>query len=68
MTKRKNRRCPECGSNDVLLIHYGFIDAPDAIQQIKNGKFATGGCCIDEDSPKWECRECKNQFGKVNLY
>jgi len=32
MTKQENRRCPVCDSNDVLLIHYGFIDDPDAIQ------------------------------------
>jgi len=35
MTKRENRRCPECGSKDVLLIYYGFIDDPDLIQQMK---------------------------------
>jgi hypothetical protein len=51
----------------VLLIHYGYIDDPDAIQQIENGEYATGGCLIPEDSPKWECGDCKSQFGKINL-
>ena len=61
------KKCPQCGSINVLLIHYGYIDDPDAIQQIENREFATGGCLISEDSPKWECGDCKNQFGKINL-
>jgi len=68
MKKTNNKKkCPKCGSINVLLIHYGYIDNPEAIQQIENGEFATGGCLISEDSPKWECKECKNQFGKINL-
>ena len=67
--KKQNskKKCPKCGSINVLLIHYGYIDDPDAIQQINNGEFATGGCLISEDSPKCECGECKNQFGKIDL-
>ena len=34
---------------------------------LKKGEFATGGCCIDEDSPKWQCRDCNKEFGKVGL-
>ena len=64
----KRKKCPKCSSSDVLLIHYGLIDDPDAIQKIKNGEFATGGCLIEEDSPKWACRECKNSFGKINMH
>ena len=57
--------CPECKSENVMPIHYGFIDDPDALERIKNGEFATGGCCIDEDSPKWQCRDCNKEFGKI---
>ena len=46
------KQCPECKSENVMPIHYGFIDDPDALERIKNGEFTTGGCCIDEDSPK----------------
>jgi hypothetical protein len=61
------KQCPECKSEKVIPIHYGYIDDPDAIERIKNGEFATGGCCINEDSPKWQCRDCTNEFGKVGL-
>ena len=60
-----NKKCPECSSANVMPIHYGFIDDPDALERIKNGEFATGGCCIDEDSPKWQCRDCNKEFGKI---
>jgi hypothetical protein len=63
----KNKKCPKCGSRNVLLIHYGYIDDSDVTQQIENGDFASGGCLIEDDSPKWECRECKNQFGKIDI-
>ncbi len=53
MKNDAKKQCPECKSENVMPIHYGYIDNPDAIDRIKNGEFATGGCCIDEDSPKW---------------
>ncbi len=67
MGKHKSKRCPECASDNVMPIIYGLIDDPKAIKQIEDGKFATGGCCIEEDSPKWKCRECDKEFGKVGL-
>jgi hypothetical protein len=61
------KKCREYKSEKVISMHYGYIDNPDAIERIKNGEFATGGCCIDEDSSKWQCRDCNNEFGKVGL-
>ena len=61
------KQCPECKSEKVIPIHYGFIDDPHAIERIKNGEFATGGCCVDEDSPKWQCRDCCKEFCEVGL-
>tara|TARA_B100000676_G_scaffold277669_1_gene299497 strand:- start:273 stop:473 length:201 start_codon:yes stop_codon:yes gene_type:complete len=63
----QKKQCPECKSEKIMPIKYGYIDNPEALKQIENGEFATGGCLISEDSPKWECGECKNQFGKIDL-
>ena len=41
------KKCPKRKSENVRLIHYGYIDDPNAIEQIKNGEFATGGCCYE---------------------
>jgi hypothetical protein len=65
---KQSRKCPECKSKNVTLIQYGYIADPDAVERIENGELVTGGCCIDEDSPKWQCRDCQNQFGKINMY
>ena len=63
---RKSRECPNCGSDKFIPIVYGLIDDPDAIERIKNGEFDSGCCCIEEDSPKWKCRDCEESFGKID--
>jgi len=35
--------------------------------RIKNSEFTTGGCCDEEDSSKWQCRDCNKEFGKVEI-
>ena len=65
--KHRGKKCPECGSDSTMPIVYGLIDDPEAIKQIEDGEFSTGGCCIEEDSPKWRCRECDKEFGKIGL-
>ena len=42
------------------------IERFDAWQQIKNNEFEPGGCCVDNDSPKWKCRDCSEGFGKID--
>mgnify|MGYP003723708393 CR=1 FL=1 len=66
--KHRGKKCPECGSDSIMPIVYGLIDDPEAIKQIEDGEFSTGGCCIEEDSPKWRCRECEKEFGRGGLY
>ena len=67
MKSYKKKQCPNCGSEKVILITYGYIDdLPQIIQQIEDGEIETGGCCVDDNSPKWKCRECEESFGKVN--
>ena len=56
--KHRGKKCPECGSDSIMPIVYGLIDDPEAIKQIEDG---------EEDSPKWRCRECDKEFGKIGL-
>jgi hypothetical protein len=57
-----------CDQGERLFSPYSFRKPVEVMKQIKNNEISVGGCLIEEDSPKWECRECKNQFGKVNMY
>ena len=65
--KKKSKQCPECGSDSIMPIIYGLIDDPEAIKKIENREFTTGGCCVEEDSPKWQCRACNKEFGKIDF-
>tara|TARA_B100000686_G_C16616089_1_gene876535 strand:- start:897 stop:1112 length:216 start_codon:yes stop_codon:yes gene_type:complete len=69
MNKTNNKKkCPKCGSNKVIPIVYGDIDgSPETMKKIENNEISPGGCLIEKNSPKWECGECKNQFGKIDI-
>ena len=67
MKSYKKKQCPNCGSGKIIPITYGYIDdSPQVMQQIKDDEIETGGCCVDDNSPKWKCRDCEKSFGKVN--
>ena len=56
------KQCPECKSEKVIPIHYGYIVDPDAVERIENEEIHAGGCLISDDSPKWKCKDCKKEF------
>tara|TARA_Y100001960_G_scaffold107231_1_gene115214 strand:- start:2965 stop:4011 length:1047 start_codon:yes stop_codon:yes gene_type:complete len=61
------RKCPKCGSDQVTLITYGYPDgSPEVMEKIKNEEVELGGCCVDDNSPKWKCQDCEERFGKIN--
>ena len=65
--KKSKKGCPKCGSGKIIPIVYGDIDgSPQVMQQIEDGEIETGGCCVDDNSPKWKCRDCEERFGKIN--
>jgi len=62
--KKGNRRpnkCPSCKSEKVIRIVYGLPDA-DAIKKAEEGLIALGGCCVDDDNPRWKCNACKHEW------
>jgi hypothetical protein len=66
MTTRKSK-CPICEKVDsVVRILYG-MPAVKAWEDEQAGKLHIGGCCIDNDSPKWYCKRCDKEFGKIDL-
>ncbi len=56
--QNKPSECPKCHSQKVVRIEYGLIfDVPDDAED-----FVMGGCCVEDDSPQWACRDCHYQF------
>jgi len=63
--KKKNPSCPQCKSDSVVVIVYGYPEDMDTyLKDIENGTLALGGCCMGEDDPIWFCNNCHNEFGK----
>ena len=61
------RACPECGGCSVAEIFYGLPSPSfDWGKGVDSGEISLGGCCIDEDSPKWECNMCGHEWGLVD--
>lgn len=60
----KNLICPKCQSTHIALIFYGYpVDIDEYLKGIESGLYAPGGCCVDENSPRWICNDCKFEFG-----
>ena len=60
----RQRRCPECGSEQVVPIRYGF-PTPELAREAEQGRVALGGCCLGPQSPRWLCKACEHEFGKM---
>ncbi len=56
-----NILCPKCHSEGVIKIIYG-LPSDELVKESRQGKFALGGCCVDESNPNWECNNCNNRF------
>ena len=66
MTSGKNRRelrCPECGSTNVVPIVYG-LPPPEAGEEAERGEIVLGGCCVMDDSSTRHCRDCEHEWGR----
>ena len=67
-TKRKPRKCPQCGSSRIANILYGMPEfSPEFEKRIEDGKIALGGCCISNDDPVWKCVECEADIYKTKV-
>ena len=56
-SKRKPRRCPFCGSDEVVPIVWGY-PGPDLIPDLEAGKIVLGGCVVSDRDPSWFCNHC----------
>lgn len=45
------RKCPECNSNKVIPILYGYLSV-DLWEKEKRDKVKLGGCIVTPDDPK----------------
>jgi len=62
-SKPKKHPCPQCDSMDWIPIAYGY-PSEKLLETSSRGEVAIGGCCIEDDSPNWECKKCGHQIYK----
>ena len=55
------QQCPFCENNKLKPILYG-MPTHAAFELAEKGHFILGGCCIEENAPKWLCPKCGNMF------
>jgi len=58
---RKKRTCPECSSENVARIVFGY-PGPEMMEESERGDIVLGGCCVDEDDPEWHCKDCEHEW------
>ena len=56
--------CPECKSNNVAWILWGYTDIETVKEDLDKGEIVLGGCFVTDHDPKWECNECHHTWGK----
>jgi ribosomal protein L37AE/L43A len=58
---RQTRRCPRCGSEQVIRITSGLPGSELATRVFREEVYV-GGSAIDDESPEWRCRGCGHEF------
>ena len=65
LEENESLQCPECESNNVALIFWGYPGDEDwYIDAIKRKEIVPGGCIIGDNDPKWTCNECSLRWGE----
>lgn len=60
------KKCPKCGSENVIPIAYG-MPGPELFKKAEAGKVKLGGCCIEENSPEYYCNDCVYEWNKKEV-
>ncbi|MBI5434146.1 MAG: hypothetical protein HZA52_15035 [Planctomycetes bacterium] len=60
-------RCPKCGEAEIVRIAYG-LPSPELVEEAQRGEVALGGCCIDDDSPEFRCKQCGHEWSRARAW
>ncbi|MGI6172492.1 MAG: hypothetical protein ACOYI8_01180 [Christensenellales bacterium] len=54
-------RCPQCGSENVIEIVYGY-PTEEALERAEAGELRLGGCVIGYCDPNRYCKNCEHEW------
>ncbi|RAY16705.1 hypothetical protein DPM19_00520 [Actinomadura craniellae] len=63
MTENGPPDCPRCGT-EPLPVLYG-LPGPEMFEAAERGEISLGGCEVYDDAPRWRCRGCGGEFGRL---
>lgn len=58
----KPNTCPQCGGK-VVGSGYG-VPTAKTMDAVERGEVMLGGCCINEDTPEWQCVKYGQHYKK----
>ena len=59
--KNKKYTCPQCYSEDVVDIVYGY-PSEQTLQSWFKKEIELGGCIIQDENPHHKCKKCEHQW------
>jgi ribosomal protein L37AE/L43A len=62
MIEKPQLNCPNCGSDRVMPIVYGF-PSPALLDMAMQRFIAIGGCTVDGSESLWACDTCHHEWG-----
>lgn len=60
------KKCPKCGSNNVINIIYG-MPSYELFLESEKGKVRLGGCEIIEGCSEYACKDCNHEWNKQQI-
>ena len=60
---KKQEKCPKCGGKAVPIC-YGYPPV-ELMKEAEKGNVVLGGCIVGGNDPKWSCKKCRHEWGKV---
>ncbi len=63
--KPRGPACPECGTNHVVPIAYGYPSS-ETFEAAQRGELMLGGCMVGVGNPTHHCKACEAQFRPEN--
>ncbi|MEJ2078016.1 MAG: hypothetical protein P8020_09585 [Acidobacteriota bacterium] len=58
---RRSRRCPRCGSEQVIRIT-SALPGSELATRVYRDEVYVGGSGVDDETPEWHCRGCGYEF------
>jgi hypothetical protein len=61
MFRKKRPICPECASENVARIVFGY-PGRELMELAERREIVLGGCLLSDKEPQWHCKDCEDEW------